>query len=247
MEIKDLARLDWEQGMKYREISAKHGVPEGTVKAWAARYWKPEKVATKVATKSKKVATQKTQPDKPPTIDQQMAAAVEENEELTLQQKDFCLYFSRTRNATQAYLKAYGCAYNTAHTNGPALLANTCIQTELRRLREIKIAALGDLCGEDVVNLRARIAFADITDFVEFRDGVVSVKDSGQVDGQLISEISEGPKGVKVKLEGRDKALEFLAEYLGVNAGGPADARESNLFDAMESSAAALEGLSDAL
>ena len=209
METRDLARCDWEQGMKYREIAAKYGVPEGTVKSWATRYWKAEKVATKVATKKLQL-----QPAPAlPTVDQLLAAAVEENDKLTPQQKDFCLYYSRTRNATQAYLKAYDCAHSTAMTEGYAALRKSHIQAELNRLREIKIAALGDLCGEDVVDLRARLAFTDITDFVEVRDGVVSVKNSDQIDGQLISEISEGPNGVKIKLEGREKSLVFLEDY----------------------------------
>jgi len=220
MEIRDIARCDWEQGVKYREIAEEYGVSESTVKSWAARYWKPEKVATKVATGCKKVATKKVQP--PPvsravSTDQQLAEAVDENEELTPRQKDFCLYFSRIRNATQAYLKAYGCAYSTARANGSALLANTNIRAELRRLRDLKAAALGELCGEDVVEMHIRIAFADTTDFVQVTGGHVVARDSDHVDGQLISEISEGPNGVKIKLEDRQKSLSFLERYFMLN------------------------------
>lgn len=48
----------FKKGLKYKDISKELGVPESTVKSWAARYWKKEKDATKkVAEKSKKVAT----------------------------------------------------------------------------------------------------------------------------------------------------------------------------------------------
>lgn len=49
----------FKKGLKYKEIAEKLGVPESTVKSWATRYWKKEKVASeKVASKKKKVATE---------------------------------------------------------------------------------------------------------------------------------------------------------------------------------------------
>jgi len=219
METRELARRDWKAGMKYKDIAVKHGVPESTVKSWAARYWRHEKDATRPATKSKKVATQKLQPSQPPvapkTIEQQLAAAVEENDELTPQQKDFCLYYSRIKNATQAYLKAYGCSYNTAMVEGSRTLIKPKIQAELIRLRDIKAAAIG-VDDDDIVELHARIAFADITDFAQVQGSTVLVKDSDQFDGQLISEVSEGPHGPKIKLADRHKSLAFLEGYLNL-------------------------------
>lgn len=46
-DVKDLAYVDWKNGMKYKEIAEKHGIKLSTVKSWAMRYWKQEKVATK--------------------------------------------------------------------------------------------------------------------------------------------------------------------------------------------------------
>ncbi|WP_242834316.1 terminase small subunit [Clostridium pasteurianum] len=34
-------------------------------------------------------------------------------------------------NATKAYQKAYECDYITANTNGPRLLVNVCIKSEM--------------------------------------------------------------------------------------------------------------------
>jgi Terminase small subunit. len=83
------------------------------------------------------------------------------------------------------------------------------------------------------------IAFADITDFVEFgREEVpvmamfgpvidketkkpltkmintVKFKQSTDVDGTIISEVSQGKDGIKIKLSDKMKALEKLEKYL---------------------------------
>lgn len=47
MSVRDEAKKDWENGMKYKDIAIKHNVPESTIKSWASRYWKNDKVATK--------------------------------------------------------------------------------------------------------------------------------------------------------------------------------------------------------
>ncbi len=42
----ELAKDDYEKGLKYREIAEKYGVSISTVKSWKSRYWSQEKVAT---------------------------------------------------------------------------------------------------------------------------------------------------------------------------------------------------------
>ncbi|MEX1447401.1 phage terminase small subunit [Enterococcus sp. C76] len=46
----ELAKEDYEKGLKYREIADKYGVSVSTVKSWKSRYWSQEKVAIKDAT-----------------------------------------------------------------------------------------------------------------------------------------------------------------------------------------------------
>ena len=62
-DVKDKAYELYKQGKKYKEISQALGVPESTIKSWASRYWKSDKVATKKRKKlqpnEKKVATKK--------------------------------------------------------------------------------------------------------------------------------------------------------------------------------------------
>ncbi|WP_283610789.1 terminase small subunit [Faecalispora anaeroviscerum] len=174
--------------------------------------------------------------------------AVEDNDELTDAQKAFCLYYSKTFNATMAYKKAFGCDYASANAAGPRLLVNVRIRAEITRLKEIRSSAL--LASvDDVVEKYMHIAFADITDFLDFGRAWVPVmgpfgpiqipvpgsdakvaptkeinevrfKESSEIDGTLLSEVKQGKDGASVKLADRMKALEWLGKYFKAN---PAD------------------------
>lgn len=52
MELREQAYEDYKQGVKYKNIAEKYSVSVNTVKSWAARYWKKDKVATKQRKKS---------------------------------------------------------------------------------------------------------------------------------------------------------------------------------------------------
>lgn len=174
-----------------------------------------------------------------------MIAAVEANEELTEKQRLFCVYYVHSFNATQSYLKAYGSEYTTAQVNGCNLLKSAKIRAEIKRLKEIKNESL--LLGvEDLVEKQMKIAFADLSDYVEWgreevpvmamygpvqvadpetgekvpltkETNIVRFKDSSQVDGSLLSEIKVGRDGASVKLADRAKALQWLSDYFLAN------------------------------
>lgn len=56
------------------------------------------------------------------------------------------------------------------------------------------------------------IARADINDFVQINR--IDVEVLSQIDGTLVSEISETANGVKVKLNDRMKAMEWLSQHI---------------------------------
>ena len=77
------------------------------------------------------------------------------------------------------------------------------------------------------------IAYADIADFVKFGKrkievklktgewkkisaNYVDLKDSTEVDGTIIAEVSEGKDGVKVKLADRMKAMQWLSDHMNL-------------------------------
>lgn len=47
---------------------------------------------------------------------------------LTKKERDFCLYYLESGNATNAYLKAYNCEYNTANSAGCRMLRKPAIK-----------------------------------------------------------------------------------------------------------------------
>lgn len=227
----ELAYIDYQNGVKYKDIADKHDVSINTVKSWKSRKWNapPEK---KGATKKEKVAHKK---EVQPVID---------NNDLTEQQKLFCLYYLQSFNATKAYQQAYGCDYNSARSNSIRLIAKDSIKVELRRLKaELQQDVFLDV--KDLIREYAKQAFADITDFVEFsstehklyeyddagekrevfneftgeletyKSSQVSLKNSEKVDGTLIQEVKKGKDGVSVKLYDKQKAMSELMKYLG--------------------------------
>ena len=256
---REMARKDYENGIPPVEIAAKYGLKPDTVRKWTNRYWKQDTRQDKARDKKtgQRDRTKKTPVTTAAQVDKLLAEAVEKNTDLTAKQKDFCRFFAKNKNATQAYLKAYGCSYNVANAEGYKLLVNPCVKAELRRLREIRDAAL-DISGNDVVEMHMRIAFADMTDFVDFENksvpmlskqgnpiltfdpetgdakelhrnvNEVRLKNSNMVDGNIITEVSEGREGVKIKLADRQKSLAFLERYFELN---PMDAHRKKYDD----------------
>lgn len=171
----------------------------------------------------------------------------QKQEKLTHKQELFCQYYLKNFNATLAYIKAYDCKnYNTANAEGYKFLVKPCIKKEIERLKEIKKQSIM-LDKDDIVERYMRIAFADMTDFVDWgtyeklvtneigepilieneqtgkeeylkeKRNRVEFKDSNLVDGGLICQIKYGKDGATIKLEDRQKALEWLGKYFLMN------------------------------
>lgn len=214
MENHKKARDDYLNGMKYKDIADKYGTTINTVKSWKKRYgWKREKDAEKDAHKSRKGRTQTEEYILVPGQGEDDGTRnTLQNDELTLKQQMFCVYYSRTFNAAQSYQKAYGCTYKTAMVNGSKMLKNTKVREELERLKEIKrqqIVADAD----DIVELQMRIAFSDIGDYLLFGNTSVFLNESVNVDTQLIQEIKQGKNGISLKLADRQKAFDWLSKH----------------------------------
>lgn len=210
MENYEKAERDYLAGMKYRDIAEKYNVSINTVKSWKKRYGWDRKGCTQ---KSKKGCTQKLRKSEvAPVQPEDGTKDTLQNDELTEEQRFFCIYYSRTFNATQSYLKAYQCSYETAMVNGCRLLRNAKVKEEIELLKEIKRQQI--VAGEeDIVELQMRIAFADMGQILEFDQDGVTLQDSQMVDMQLIKKVSEGKFGVSVEIENRQKAIEWLTRY----------------------------------
>ncbi|PIE92063.1 terminase [Bacillus fungorum] len=158
-----------------------------------------------------------------------------DDEELTEQERLFCLYYVKYFNGTQAALKA-GYAKSSAHVTSSRLLRRERVASYIR---EIKGEMVENIFVEamDVLNEYIKIAFADITNYVNFgqkdvevmgpfgpvkdEDGkpvmrtisYVDFNESDMVDGSIIAEVKKGKEGVSIKLADKMRALDKLALY----------------------------------
>ena len=228
----------YKQGMKPVDIAKKFNVSSATVRTWKNRYnWDNKESET---LQKKRNVRKENKGSKKEVFDDGTRETMQ-NESLTHEQRLFCIYYSKTFNATQSYLKAYGCKYDVANAEGYKLLVNPCIKAEIQRLQEIKrqqIVANVD----DMVEMHMRIAFADLGDYLAFwseekqirtKEGIpitddngdpvtfisnnVALNDSNELDTQIIQEVKEGRDGVSIKLADKQKSLDWLDKHFLMN------------------------------
>ncbi|MBD5797430.1 terminase [Bacillus pseudomycoides] len=151
-----------------------------------------------------------------------------EDEELTEKERLFCLYYVKYFNGTQAAIKS-GYAKESAHVQSSRLLRRERVSSYIKELKgelveNVFVEAM------DVLKEYIKIAFADITNYLNFGQREVIVKDdegneetrivnfvdlyeADMVDGSIITEVKQGRDGISVKLADKMKALDKLAQY----------------------------------
>lgn len=232
----------FKEGYKLIDISKKLDIPSGTVRRWKKTYnWDNER-SDKNSERSLNKNSKKSKRKEP--IAEEVKEVLE-NTELTDKQRLFCIYYIKYFNATKAYQKAYECSYETAMVNGFNLLRNTKIEKEIEKLKQHKLNQV-ILSEEDIFQRYMDIAFSDIGDYLSFKkvrknkwtknkDGedipvinpetgeqdyfeynVVELNNSKELDTSILQEVSEGKDGVKIKLQDKMKALQWLADHIGI-------------------------------
>ena len=235
--IKD-AEAMYRKGVKLVDIANRLNIPDGTVRRWKSTYkWDSERSVKKSERSDKKTNVRK---DKKKIVSADVKRVME-NPDLTDKQRLFCLHYVRCFNATKAAIKA-GYSRETAMEQGYQLLQKTSVREEISRLKQNRMNR--ELLDEhDIFQKYMDIAFADITDYVEFGQeqvpvmamyGPVEIKDPetgekkplmktvntvrfrdhSEVDGTLISEVKQGRDGASIKLADRMKALQWLSEHM---------------------------------
>lgn len=234
-DLKQRAKALYEQGIPLTDIASQLNVSPGTVRSWKSR-GKWDAVATPRSVAEKRCNATDT--------NAKLIQSVEENPKLTDQQRIFCLHYVKTFHATNSAIRA-GYSPESAGQIGYQLLQKTSIRAEITRLKEIRATAML-VSVDDVVEKYMHIAFADITDFLDFGRAWVPVmgpfgpiqiavpdsdtkvtltkeinevrfKESSEVDGTLLSEVKQGKDGASVKLSDRMKALAWLSDYFEMN------------------------------
>ena len=222
---KEGAYSDYMAGMKYKDIAAKYGVSVNTVKSWHRRYlWDRSEQggaylqgANKTSLNGEDI-TGKNNAGRNP-------------KELPIKQEKFCLYYLKTMNATQA-AKSAGYSPESAHVQGCKLLKEPKVAARIKELKKEMTSELY-IDAQDVLKQYAKIAFADMTDFIGYgtvqeevitKNGqkkiiekeVVRLTPSSLVDGQVIAEIKRGKNGMSIKLKDSVKALDRLAQWFDI-------------------------------
>lgn len=228
---------DHDGNITNREIAKTLDVSEKTISGWKAKdKWndKLNGVLQKYLRSTPKENNNKTIIKK--DIKEPIAEEVKEvlgNAELTDKQRLFCIYYIKYFNATKAYQKAYNSSYIVANSEGYKLLVKPCIKSEIEKLKQHKLNQ-AMLSEEDIFQRYMDIAFSDITDYVNFGKKEIEVskdeddnpvmievnyvdfKDSNEVDGTIISEVSQGKNGVSIKLHDKMKALQWLSDHMNI-------------------------------
>lgn len=236
----ELALLDYQAGMKYKDIAEKYGVTINTVKSWKTRYKWSKDNQKGVHTKSQKVCTQKQGKSIKAEAVAEEVHQVLENPELTDKQRLFCIYYSRCFNATKAYQKAYGVDYSTAASIGYRLLENDGVKEEILRLKQYRLnRALFD--ESDIFQKYLDIAFSDVTDYLSFgreqvpvisKEGPVldiktgepmmkeinyiKFRESSEIDGRLIKKVKMGKDGATIELYDAMDAMNWLHDHMSL-------------------------------
>lgn len=160
---------DYMAGMKYKDIAAKYAVSLNTVKTWKTRY-KWQRATTKTTTTKAKTVTKaitksimKVSSDVPPAIE-----ILEANNQLTEKQKLFCLFYLQRFNATWAYQQVYHVSHEQAMRNGPRLMSNEKVKSQLNELRKQQSTELYfDI--QDIIRELRQQSTADIRDVLQFK------------------------------------------------------------------------------
>lgn len=160
------------------------------------------------------------------------------NHQLTHKQEKFILAVVEGKTQADAYRHAYNASNMSADTiinKASKLMARDDIRARYNELMEKvrnRLEEKAIVTVEEVVKELKKIGFADIKDFLEFKtdlsvvgyeDGepvtdyrtVVQLKESDEVDGTLINEISISKDGtLKFKLHDKISALEKIGKHL---------------------------------
>lgn len=240
---RDEAKRIWLRSSKQKplvDIAKELGVSPGLVRKWKSQdNWDEDDSWPEVksngngnATKSKNGNGNSNDGVKPMEINETHLNQEGLNERELL----FCLHYMKNYNATNAIINS---GYNPGNRQrasemGWQLLQRPKVRAEIERLKEMKRKSIM-LSPDDIVELQMRIAFSNATDFADFgtKEKIIGIDDRGElvkvedaylefhdhstVDGNLISEIKVNKQGMSIKLEDRQKALQWLSDFFNMN------------------------------
>ena len=128
--------------------------------------------------------------------------------------KMFIMYYLQSFNASQSARRA-GYTKHSSNNVAHQIMNNDRVKPILEEAKKIMRSDIY-INASNIIDEYIKIAFADITEFVEFSENGVKLKNSDSVDGRLITEVKQGRDGLNVKLADKMKALEKLDKLFEV-------------------------------
>ena len=137
-------------------------------------------------------------------------------EDLTDREVAFCEYYINDYNIKMAAIKA-GFKPMQNKTLSKIVAGK---QKVIDYIAWLKIRLYDEACvnAVDILNSYAKMAFYDITDYIDKKGNKIVLKDFDKIDGQIIQEISQNANGgINIKFPDRLKAFDKLENYMDVN------------------------------
>lgn len=126
----------------------------------------------------------------------------------------FCEEYARTFNIKLSAVRA-GYSKKSAHTAAWKIRQNPDCSRYIAWLK-LRVSQKVFVEAVDIIDHYARIAFSDITDVCEVKDGMISIQDTDMIDGQIVKSIKKGRDGITVELYDKMTALSKLERYFDV-------------------------------
>lgn len=136
---------------------------------------------------------------------------------LTHQQDQFCYEYIKDFNATKAAERAKY-SKRAAHVTGHRLLKNAKIRERIEFYKQESLYN-ADITTEQIIHEWKGIAFADFTRILKERNNIVSLDELKKLPGPVrraIKSFKLTKKGIEIKLWSKEKALEKLGQYQGL-------------------------------
>lgn len=126
----------------------------------------------------------------------------------------FCEEYARTFNIKLSAVRA-GYSKKSAHTAAWKIRQNPDCSRYIAWLK-LRVSQKVFVEAVDIIDHYARIAFSDITDVCEVKEGKITVQDTDMIDGQIVKSIKKGRDGVTVEMYDKMTALAKLERYFDV-------------------------------
>lgn len=144
----------------------------------------------------------------------------EKTMKLTIKQENFCNYYIETGNASEAYRRSYDCSKMSERTipiKAYELLDHPKIKARIKEIQD-RLKKKSDISKERILEELRCIAFANIRDFVEIKEGQVTFKDSKDWTDEMsraVESVKNTKDGIEIKLNGKGWSISRICKMMG--------------------------------